>query len=278
VNERVVEEPNLSLAWGQGLRLVARRGQHEIGSLMIAITGFDAEGKCVEDPAVRAAVDVLLRARGHQSVETVANTIFPGSLWNPGAPRSDLFDRYRRLLPKLRKVRANIHGLYFERMMLGGPGGNENQLEFAIRTYTGRAAVRRSVLQIGLFDPGQDHSASALRGFPCLQHIAFAPTKDGLFLNAFYATQYMVERAYGNYLGLCRLGRFVGQELGIPLARVTTLIGLAQRDGTLRGLAPVLAAIRHLQSESAKGVFDDGVQRISDGSSQNRSESDGYAC
>jgi thymidylate synthase len=164
-----------------------------------------------------------------------------------------LFNRYERLLPKLRRVRANVHGIYFERMIAGGPGGTENQLEFAIRTYTARPAVRRSVLQIGIFDPGLDHSASALRGFPCLQHVTFVPTRDGLFLNAFYATQYMIERAYGNYLGLCRLGHFVGHELGVPLARVTTFIGLAQRDGQLSGLEPVLAAIRDLQGKEAGG-------------------------
>jgi hypothetical protein len=253
VKERFVEEANLSLAWGKGLRLVADRGHNEIESLTIAITGFDDSGESVEDPAVRAALDGLLSARGHQSVESVANTIFPASLWNPDAPRSALFNRYERLLPKLRRVRANAHGIYFERMIVGGPRGNENQLDFAIRTYTARPAVRRSVLQVGIFDPGQDHSASALRGFPCLQHITFVPTRDGLFLNAFYATQYMIERAYGNYLGLCRLGRFVGQELGVPLARVTTFIGLAQRDGQLSGLEPVLESIRHLEGKKARG-------------------------
>ena len=36
-----------------------------------------------------------------------------------------------------------------------------------------------------------------------------------------YATQYMFERAYGNYLGLCRLGHFMAQEMGKQLTQVT---------------------------------------------------------
>ena len=34
-------------------------------------------------------------------------------------------------------------------------------------------------------------------------------------MTGFYATQYVVERAYGNYLGLCRLGEFMAHEMGL---------------------------------------------------------------
>jgi hypothetical protein len=54
--------------------------------------------------------------------------------------------------------------------------------------------------------------------------------KDQLNVNAFYATQYAFERAYGNYLGLCRLGRFVAHELKLELARVTCYTGILLRD------------------------------------------------
>lgn len=247
IDPHYVEAGNLSLAWGRAVRLVASRGRSEVGSLTIAVTGFSLEGAALENARVRLELDKLLRVRGHRTIETVASTIFPSSLWNPSAPRADLFDRYARIVPKVRKVRANIHGTYFERMVAGGPPGKENQLDFAINTFMRRNGVRRSVLQVGIFDPHKDHSASALRGFPCLQHVTFAPTVDGLFLNAFYATQYMIERAYGNYLGLCRLGQFLGHELGMPLARVTTFIGLAERDGRLEGLGPVLNAVADLE-------------------------------
>ncbi|MEB5016537.1 hypothetical protein RXP78_29840, partial [Pseudomonas aeruginosa] len=84
-----------------------------------------------------------------------------------------------------------------------------------------------------------------MRGFPCLQHVTFAPAKDGLNVNAFYATQYMVERAYGNYLGLCRLGQFVAHELKLPLKRFTCFTGLALREGKVKiaKLKPLDAAL-----------------------------------
>ncbi len=35
-----------------------------------------------------------------------------------------------------------------------------------------------------------------------------------------YVTQYMFQRAYGNYLGLSRLGRFMAHEMGLRLDRI----------------------------------------------------------
>ncbi|MGH9204845.1 MAG: thymidylate synthase, partial [Vicinamibacterales bacterium] len=177
---------------------------------------------------------------------SVSNTIFPNSLWNPAAPAKQLYDRYKAILPRLIKAsRKNQRGLYFERLTSGGPPGKENQLDFILSTYKGRAGVRRSALQLAIFDATRDHSTAAQLGFPCLQHVTIAPTAEGISLNAFYATQYVVERAYGNYLGLCRLGRFVAHELGKPLVRMTCFTGISLHDTKISKvkLAGVLAAI-----------------------------------
>jgi hypothetical protein len=246
--ERFIEAPVLSIAWGRALELVV--AQRNLAALTVAFTAFDDDGRSVETPAIRRELDAVLQSRGHGSVETVANTIFPESFWNQDSARTQLYARYVRVLPKLRKIRANSHGTYFERMIAGGRDRARNQLEFALTTYTARPGVRRSVLQLGIFDPARDHSASALRGFPCLQHISFAPTSEGLFVNAFYATQYMVERAYGNYLGIARLGRFVAHELKLPLCRVTVFTGLAQRDGMVSGLERLRQLIRRHSGEA----------------------------
>ncbi len=243
-NEHYLEERNLSMAWGRGLRLAGARGNSEVVPLVVAITGFDNDGTVEEELQVRSALENVLATEGKQSIETVANTIFPRSLWNPGAPRQVLFKRYLEILPKvLRATRKNARGTYFERMITGGPKGRENQLEFGIGTYLARDGVRRSVLQIAIFDPNRDHSAAAQLGFPCLQHVTFAPTDQGLCMNAFYAAQYMVERAYGNYLGLCRLGQFVAHEMKLPLVRLTCFTGIAECEIGKAKLAPVFRVI-----------------------------------
>lgn len=228
-SEHFVEEENLSIAWGRALALTSVPGRSEVAPIIVMVAGFNDAGDFFEEPRIRSALDTVLSASGKQSVDTVANTIFPASLWNPGADRNVLFERYKRLLHRIRKAsRKNTRGTYFERMITGGPRQQENQLEFAINAYLSRNGVRRSILQIGVFDPSRDHSAAAQLGFPCLQHVTFAPTKEGLSVNAFYATQYMVERAYGNYVGLCRLGKFVAHEIRRPFVRFTCFTGIGE--------------------------------------------------
>lgn len=242
--EHYVEERNLSVAWARALRLTSARGRSEVAPLIVAITGFDESGGVEEEPTIRAALDTLLVSNGKQTVNTVANTIFPAALWNLEAPRDQLFDRYKRIAPRLKKAsRKNSRGIYFERMITGGPNGRKNQLDFAISTYLARSGVRRSVLQVGVFDPSRDHSAAAQLGFPCLQHVTFAPTKSGLCVNAFYATQYMAERAYGNYVGLCRLGHFVAHEMKVPLVRFTCFTGIAECEMSKNQLHGLMTTI-----------------------------------
>jgi len=242
--ERYLEADNVSLAWGRAMRLVSDAGRKEVAPLIVSITGFKPPRTLSEDPTIRNALDALLTTKKSESVETVANTIFPISLWNPTVPRNQLFERYKQIAPRIQRAsRKNSRGIYFERMIANGADGRENQLDFIIRTYQSRRGVRRSLLQVAVFDPKKDHSPAARLGFPCLQHVTFAPTNEGLSLNAFYATQYMVKRAYGNYVGLCRLGWFVAHELGLPLARVTCYAGIAELDAQKNEIKPVLAAI-----------------------------------
>lgn len=244
MSDLYIEERDLSVAWARVLRRAARDGK-EVGSLIVSVTGFD-ENSVVETPAIRSALEGVLQANRKQTVETVANTIFPNSLWNPAAHRAQLFERYTRVLPKLGKAsNKNKYGLYFQRMITAGPQGQPNQLEHAISAFTARSGVRRSALQVAIFDPNRDHSTAAFRGFPCLQHVTFAPSDGGLNVNAFYATQYLVERGYGNYLGLCRLGAFVAHELKLPLQRFTCLVGVGQIQGKIskRSLDPIFAAL-----------------------------------
>ena len=244
-----IEHSNLSTAWALAVHtMMERGGPSEIAPVVISITGFD-NGVPEENTTIRTLLDEMLDRNEMQSCDTVANTIFPLSLWNPNAPRAQLFDRYRAVLPRIRKASTkNRHGLYFQRLIEGGAKEHSNQLDYVLNTYTARQGVRRSALQVAVFDPKIDHSPAAQRGFPCLQHVTFAPTEEGLSINAFYATQYAFERAYGNYLGICRLGHFVAHELNLPLVRMTCFTGILLRDDSIKlsELKPMVTAMKPL--------------------------------
>lgn len=237
-----VDSANISEAWLDAATHLAEPGRDELVPLVVKFRGLSTTA-IEEHHGIRAAVDAHLDSAKLQSVETVASTIFPVSLWNPAEPRAVLFDRYSRILPRLKKSSPlNRRGLYFERMTTGGPVNEPNQLDFALNEFSSRRGVRRSVLQIAVFQPAVDHSHSALLGFPCLQHVIFTPVDSELHVCAFYATQYLIERAYGNYLGLARLGQFFAHELQKELATVTCVAGIGELDAPKTSLRNLLAA------------------------------------
>ena len=254
----VIDDTNLSRAWARLLLQVLDNSGTEIAPLILSVSGFAQNGQAVEDPAVRQALDKLLRRKGRYVVKNVAFTIFPQRLWEMSrGDRSRLFDLYRKTFPRWQAMnrKANGRGLYFERMVMYGRGPCDgNQLEWILSQVRSRKGVRRSMLQATTFDPGRDHVASAQLGFPCLQQVSFEPTVDGLVTNAFYATQQIFDKAYGNYLGLAQLGAFMAHEMGLPLARVNVMVGVAKLERINKSdarLAPLTAAARALVSPAA---------------------------
>jgi hypothetical protein len=254
----VINDTNLSRAWSRILLGVLGGAGTEVSPLVLSLTGFSEADAVGEDPAVRHALDYLLKRKGWLKVEDVAFTIFPQRLWEMSrGDRIRLFSLYRATFPRWQAMnkKANGRGLYFERMVMYGRGPCDgNQLEWILSQYGSRAGVRRSMFQATTFDPGRDHVASAQLGFPCLQQVSFEPTAVGLIVNAFYATQQIFDKAYGNYLGLAQLGAFMAHEMDQPLARLNVMVGVAKLERITKSdpdFAPLVAAARALVSGPA---------------------------
>jgi len=231
----LIEDTNLSHAWSRAFLHIIDNPSKEISPLVVTLTGF-TNGVSNEDQAIRLALDNSLLINKAQKIHTVANTIFPYSLWKHSKNnRNKLFDMYLKALPRYKALapHKNRRGIYFERLIAYGAGPkNGNQLEYIISQYNSRSGVRKSMFQASIFDPARDHITSAQLPFPCLQHISFVPQNRDktLTINAFYATQQMFEKAYGNYLGLCRLGDFMAHEMGLTFERMNCFIGVAKLD------------------------------------------------
>lgn len=234
---------NLSLAWTEAFLRVMQPGVTEISPLMVTVTDIDNEVPR-ESQDIRNALDSYLRSLELQDCHTVANTIFPQSLWNSQAAddADQLFERFERVWPQIHRCRANYRGSYFRRLTAYCPAGvNEpiNQLKHIIDTY--RAGNhRRSAHVAPVFDPTRDHNDCRQLGFPCLHQVAFARVgQHGLSVTGFYAMQYLLDRAYGNYLGLCRLGRFMAKQMGLQFEKLICIASVAQRGkGTKSQLEP----------------------------------------
>lgn len=255
----LVDEPNLSKAWAKAVLHAIDHVGKEIIPLVLSVTGFDENGKAAEDTAVRYALDDLLLAKEMLSVENVAFTIFPQRLWDIAqGDRAQLFDIYRDVFPRYQAMnrKNNRHGLYFERLSSYGRGPCDgNQLEWILSQYNGRDGVRRSMYQASVFDPGRDHIPDAQLQFPCLQQVSFVPAETGLVVNAFYPTQQLFVKAYGNYLGIAQLGAFMAHEMKLKLIRMNVVVGVAKFEGiskTDSELIPLLAAARTCVASEAE--------------------------
>src|SRR5580692_9665912 len=145
---------SLSAEWLRLGMMCLSSSRHEL-SPAVAVIPVDPDDAYDSDPC-RRELDAILDQFGYGSTDTVATTIFPYYLWNPNAPRAELFERYFRLLPRIRKL--NRRGVYFERLT-SYPGIKDqrgfNQLDHIISTYA-HNNHRRSALQGSVIDPVQD--------------------------------------------------------------------------------------------------------------------------
>lgn len=234
---RTIKAADLSLAWGQALLMAARSTAASLTPLVVSVAGFEDELP-PETPAIREAVDALLESQGINPVRVTGMTIFPWELWQRrGRPGVHTFSRLcvDQLAPRMRaRDRRNQNGVYFERMMAfcglkGGEARVVNQIEFVIDLLRRDRMPRRSALQIACFDPAKDHTGQPVRGFPCLQQVSVShDSGEQIAINAYYPTQYIFDRAYGNYLGLCHLGAFIAHETTKRFVRLNCFIGWPQ--------------------------------------------------
>ncbi len=231
---------SVSEAWLLGLERVVAEPDGRLVHLVSTVTEPGAELA-----PVRHVLDSALDAVDKHSVDTVAETIFPSSLypdpgfdWMPGiAPEKEaeldtaadaLYSSYCDILPLLSSVAANNRGTYFGRMVSwpGKAAGGPNQLADRISALRGKhqAGVRRNnTLDMDIAaDPQESirgvqvYAATDRRplGFPCLTHVDLTLHDGRLHCLAAYRHQYFIEKAYGNMLGLSAVLQFLCQQSG----------------------------------------------------------------
>lgn len=235
-----IHETSISAAWSRALLKMLMPGVVEVAPMIVSIDLNETEGFAGETEVKQLLDQRIVDLKRSdkkfaklQCTSTVSNTIFPSSMWNRKSAdgTEKLFERFERAWPKIKKCHQNRRGSYFQRMTAFRASGADkpiNQLQHIINAYQS-GNHRRSALQATVFDPALDHVNSRQLGFPCLHQVAFCPVgTDELRVTAFYASQYIFDRALGNYLGLCHLGDFMAKQLGLRFTGITCIASVAQ--------------------------------------------------
>ncbi len=240
MHHSIPKQPDCVSAWREAVRLVEGQPHHEAHNVMIDIADPLARGT-LSDPVV-AEVDAFLRSRDVKPIETVANTIFPYSLYRRyGAPA--FFDRFtNNILPKARRPGDRWSGYYFERMInmpREGGGAPINQLMDITARLRNPTVRARNKFELSIFDPARDVDDSPYGG-QCLSFGSFKLRKDRdherLDLTVMYRNHYYVEKLLGNFIGLGRLMAFVAAEGGAEVGELTVISTHATVD--LPGKSP----------------------------------------
>lgn len=234
-----IEGPDISVTWAKAFLHVLDGGHSEC--LTLAIHGFAGDLPS-QDAAIASALNDALRNLQVPTIDQTALSIVPYARWlREGKPDHQSIRKWYldQLLPRLKaRCSKNRRGTYFERLInytgvrfVDGKAEvrTVDQLQYVVSLWRQRsekgARPRQSALQLSCFDPVKDDTGSALAGFPCLQQISLTYHEKGtLEVNAYYPTQYMFDRAYGNYLGLCQLGHFLAHQLGARFSRLTCFV------------------------------------------------------
>ena len=111
-----ISSDNLSNAWAQAFLRVTGRGVKEITPLVVTVANINSDS-IVERQEIREALDtqILELKSKHpklQQCNTVANTIFPYSMWNPcdEDAAAKLFARFNKAWPRIKRCSQNRRG------------------------------------------------------------------------------------------------------------------------------------------------------------------------
>ncbi len=179
----------------------------------------------------------------------VAYTIFPHKLCNTSGTAGRIFHAYNRkggLYERLRRRRKIGWGTYFRRMTYYEThSGPQNQLNNIIEAINGRANIYKAAYTVVIQKPGGETIRPL--GGPCLNYIAVQIETESsgttLGLLSVYRNHDFLERAYGNYWGLCNLICFLSRETGSMPGPLTCVSSRAYVDRKKNRLSDFLGSI-----------------------------------
>jgi hypothetical protein len=222
-------------AWLEVVMLLIR-SHWELRNLVVQI-----KNPGLIDADFNKRVDEFAKIQNLLPSKHVAYTIFPHGLYRHGKNADAVFKKYNRengLYDRLHH-RSRDWGTYFRRMTnYETRNGPVNQVGNIINAIKNRDKISKAAYTIIIQNPGGETIRPL--GGPCLNYMAIQAEPGepiGLGLLAVYRNHDFLERAYGNYWGLCNLLAFIVREIGgtiCPLTCISSHAFIANKKNALK--------------------------------------------
>lgn len=262
-----VQAADVPSAWLNASNLLMKSPDQRLSNLCVAIENPMVDNTAIRDE-LRAFRSKCMRAgrKSPHDVDAVARTIFPSEFYRAAAPdpEAHLYTLAEMTRSALRSHPKNSRGTYFERLVAYPPtsDGNEptNQLAGVLK-WLRRAAKAGdqygNKYELAVFHPVRDTN---LQGFPCLSSVSLTLSRGILSATALYRSQYFIDRAYGNFLGLGNLLSFLAAESGFKSGELLCVASHARIEtqifgkGRLSGLLERCAVALEREASDAESL------------------------
>jgi len=251
--DRYVAADSFSIAWLDAVRGVHATSSRKAVHLLLRIANPAAEDLVIRDKAQGLIDDWNTSHPAHPKydIETTRNTIFPAS-WAARNPEpSDLAEYYRSRYSRLRSHdSSNKYGTYFGRLVAYPRESKHDDTADQLTTLVAKLrqelrgqGPKSSRYEVNIFSERYDTNTMS---FPCLAHLSFHLCDGRLHQQAVYRNEYLVGRAYGNYLGLAQLQCYIAAACGVDVGEFLVTIGHVELEGRRGAITDMLAGIGDL--------------------------------
>jgi hypothetical protein len=251
--DRYISAPSLSQAWLQAVAMLQATPSSKAVHLMLRIAD-----PAQDDPVIHAGAQGLIdtfndgkpERRHKPDVQTTRNTMFPAS-WAARHPEpADLAAYYQQRYARLRQHPGNQYGTYFGRLVAyprdskhGDPADQLTELVRKLRQELASDGPKSSRYEVNIFSERYDTNPMS---FPCMSHLSFHLHDKALHQQAVYRNEYLIGRAYGNYLGLAELQVYLAAACGLAVGEFAVTIGHVELDGPRLPTQAMLTSLAHL--------------------------------
>jgi thymidylate synthase len=238
-------EDSFQIAWAKAIRELCIN-HWDAWNIIVQIDNPESFNRNIHSQLEKFVKKYKTKENGLISPNHVAHTIFPQRFFMKGITRERLYAKYWRFFNRPREKPRHGWGTYFARMIsYSTQDGNIDQLGNIISSINNRPKNYGSSYTIIIPYPHKDSKKT--RGAPCLNYItiqtenAHKPKKTKIInMLAVYRNHDFTNRAYGNYLGLCNLLRYIACETNSQTGTLTCVsshTSVPKYGSTLFGIA-----------------------------------------